>query len=83
MIGNGEEVLDFVAVILVFGEQTGKSDDEMLRQFVSVVVHRLLFFCREDLASGTAAHGSLARRRLLYRATPWERGEGSRPLRHA
>ena len=72
MIRNREEILDFVAIILVLGKQTRESDDEMFGQFVPVVVHSLLLLGGENLASGSAAHGSLTRGSLLHRATPWE-----------
>ena len=70
VVGDREEILDFVAVILILGEETGESDDEVFGQFVSVVVHCLLLFSRENFARRPAANWSLARGGLLHCATP-------------
>ena len=70
MIRNGEKIFDFVVVILILRQQSGKGDDEMLRQLVTVVVDSLLLFGRENLTSGTATDGCLPRSCLLDGAAP-------------
>ena len=70
MVRYRQEILDFVVVVLVFGQKPGEGDDEVLGQLVPVVVDRLLLFGRENLACRTAAHGRFPGRCLLHGATP-------------
>ena len=70
MVGNGEEVLDFVVVVLIFGQKPRQRDDEVFREFVAIVVDGLLFFGRQNFARWAATHRRLSRGRLLHRATP-------------